>query len=231
MINLNAYERIMLFLEKYGEKGLLVLKAAYDISQDPNVDHKLGDFSFKHLVLRLTSIGLNYNPINILRIMEKEYRIVEKSYSSSNQTWWRFVDVDAVRSILSDQYGAQLEDPVIKSILIKYRSIEPRSIVDTLKRLLVKEGFTNADKEIFKNIVFNVLDKVVWLINEMEKYEEVFNPEIRVLKEILNLADMVSNKLDKPRNKIYMSSDGALNANTRVDLIENTDSIKRYHST
>lgn len=221
----------MLFLEKYGEKGLLVLKAAYDIAQDPNVDHRLGDFSFKHLVLRLASMGFNYNPINILRIMEREYGIIEKSYTSSNQTWWRFVDIDATRSTLSEQYGAQLEDPVIKSILIKYRSLEPRSIMETLKRLLAKESLTNADKELFKNIAFTTLDKIVWLINEMEKYEEVFNPEIRVLREILNLADMVSSKLDKPRSKIYMSGNGAIDVNTRVDLFENTSSNKRCHST
>ncbi|MEM1879294.1 MAG: hypothetical protein QXJ18_05995, partial [Desulfurococcaceae archaeon] len=100
-----TYTRLIAFLEKYGEKGLIVLKTAFDLSQDPHIDHRLGDFSFKHLVLKLTSIGFNYNPVNLLRILEKEYGIIEKSYSSSNQTWWRFVDIEAVRRVLSEYYN------------------------------------------------------------------------------------------------------------------------------
>jgi hypothetical protein len=193
-----TYTRLIAFLEKYGEKGLIVLKTAFDLSQDPHIDHRLGDFSFKHLVLKLTSIGFNYNPVNLLRILEKEYGIIEKSYSSSNQTWWRFVDIEAVRRVLSEYYNTPFEDPAIKALHIKYKSLEPKTRLDWLKRLLAKDKLTSADKELFKNFVFTELDKITQLISEMEKYEEVFKGEIAILKELLHLADLVSSRIEKP---------------------------------
>ncbi|MEM4904145.1 MAG: hypothetical protein QXL28_04160, partial [Desulfurococcaceae archaeon] len=102
MQQLNVADRVRLFLEKFGERGLVVLKAAYEVAQDPNIDHRFGDFSFKHLVLKLSSAGFVYNPANVLRLLEKEYGVVEKSYSSSSQTWWKFVDMEATRSVLNE---------------------------------------------------------------------------------------------------------------------------------
>lgn len=224
----SVYEKLRLFLERFGEKGLLVLKAAYEVSQDPNIDHRLGDFSFKHLVLKLSSMGLVYNPINILRILEKEYKVVEKSYSSSNQTWWRFTDIEAVRIALSETYGFNLEDPRLRALLIKYKSMEPRSLLEALKRMVFKERLTASDKEVFKNFVFTELDKVVELLREMEKYEEVFPGEIAVLREILSLADIVSSKLEKPHRALSTQSTGALtNVSARDSFYENTTSYER----
>jgi hypothetical protein len=231
LLGFSAGERIKLFLEKYGEKGLVVLKAAYDISQDPNIDHRLGDFSYKHLVLRLATIGFNYNPVNLLRILEKEYNIIEKSYSSANQSWWRFTDIEAVRSALSEHYGASVEDPHVKLLLIKYKSMEPFSTLEMLRRLVAKENLTNGDKEIFKNFVFNSLEKIVDLLNNMEKYGEIFLGEISTLREILNLADLVSSKLEKPKSRLSIRGIGALaNVDTRAGFNKNTTSYERDFS-
>ncbi|MEM1638982.1 MAG: hypothetical protein QXJ69_02740 [Desulfurococcaceae archaeon] len=228
MIEFNIREKIKLFLERYGEKGLIILKAAYDISQDPNIDHRLGDFSYKHLALKLASLGFSYNPINMLRILEKDYGIIEKSYSSSNQSWWRFIDIEAVRSALGEYYGASIEDPRVRLLLIKYKSIEPWSTLEMLRRLAFKENLTNSDKENFKNFVFNNLDKIVELLNNMEKYEEVFAGEISVLREILNLADLVSSKIEKPRSRISSYNIGALvDVNTRNNFYKNTSIRER----
>jgi len=216
-------DRIRLFLEKFGEKGLMVLKAAYEVSQDPNIDHRLGDFSFKHLVLKLSATGFTYNPSNLLRILEKEYGVVEKSYSSSNQTWWRFVDIEAVRSIISEYFGVPLEDPKLKALMIKYKSFEPRNTLEMLRRLALKDSLSASDKELFRNFVFSDLDKIVELVREMEKYEEVFMSELSVLREILNLADLVSNKLEKPRYAISTRSVGVtFNANSRISVFKDT---------
>lgn len=228
MIEFNIKEKIKLFLEKYGEKGLIILKAAYDISQDPNIDHRLGDFSYKHLVLKLASLGFSYNPTNMLRILEKDYGIIEKSYSSSNQSWWRFVDIEAVRSALGEYYGTSIEDPRVKLLLIKYKSVEPWSTLEMLRRLAFKENLTNSDKENFKNFVFNNLDKIVELLNNMEKYEEVFAGEINVLREILNLADLVSSKIEKPRGRVNSYNIGALvDVSTRNNFYKNTSIRER----
>lgn len=197
LLHTSLYDRVVAFLERFGEKGLLVLKAAYDISQDPNVDHRLGDFSYKHLVLRLASMGLQYNPVNLLRVLEKEYNIIEKSYTSSNQTWWRFTDIESIKRALSEHYNIEADDPKVRALLIKYKSLEPAIILDRLRRLLVKDKITSSDKEAFKEFVFSELDKITSLIYEMEKYEELFRGELATLREILAMADLVSSRLNK----------------------------------
>jgi len=229
---LNVADRVRLFLERFGERGLVVLKAAYEVAQDPNIDHRFGDFSFKHLVLKLSSAGFVYNPANVLRILEKEYGVVEKSYSSSSQTWWKFVDMEATRSVLNEYLGMSVEDPKLKALLVKYRCMEPRNTLEMLRRLALKESLTNGDRELFKNFVFNKLDKIVELIVEMEKYEEAFAGELAILREILNFADMVSSKLEKPRYTVSTRGAGALaNVNTRASFIKNTTSYEGNTST
>jgi hypothetical protein len=226
---LTVSERLRLFLEKYGDKGLIVIKAAFEVAQDPYVDHRYGDFSFKHLVLKLQSQGFRYNPVNLLRVLEKEYGVIEKAYSSSNQTWWRFVDFEAVRSVLSEYYGVSYEDPRLKYLLIKYRSLEPNTVLDTLRRLAYKENLTSGDKEVFKEIVFNVLDKVLDVLREMEKYEDVFTSEISIIREILNLAEAVSSKLVTKRSSFSRVED-AVNAYFRASALKDTPSYKRSTS-
>lgn len=203
----------------------------YELSQDPTIDHRLGDFSYKHLVLKLGSMGLVYNPINMLRLLEKELGIIEKSYVSSNQTWWRIVDLEAVRSVLGEYFGVEVEDPRVKALLIKYRSLEPRSILESLRRMALKENLSRHEREEFKKFVFNTLDKIIELLSEMENYEEVFTAEITVLKEILGLADIVSSKIDKPRSRIIMKKTGeTLDADTRINTVENPTSTERDYS-
>ncbi len=226
---LTVSERLRLFLEKYGDKGLIVIKAAFEVAQDPYVDHRYGDFSFKHLVLKLQSQGFRYNPVNLLRVLEKEYGVIEKAYSSSNQTWWRFVDFEAVRSVLSEYYGVSYEDPRLKYLLIKYRSLEPNTVLDTLRRLAYKENLTSGDKEVFKEIVFNVLDKVLDVLREMEKYEDAFTSEISIIREILNLAEAVSSKLVTKRSSFSRVED-AVNDYFRAGALKDTPSYKRSTS-
>jgi len=227
--SLTVAERVRLFLEKYGDKGLLVLRVAFELAQDPYLDHRYGDFSFKHLALKLQTQGFKYNPVNLLRVLEKQYGIIEKSYTSSNQTWWRFVDFEAVRSVLSEYYGVSYEDPRLKYLLIKYRSLEPTSILNTLKRLASKDLLSTGDKEVFRELVFSVLDKIVEILHEMEKYEDVFTAEIVVLREILSLAEVVSSKLASRRSSM-MGVEDILDARLGAGSLKDTPSYKRNTS-
>ena len=98
--------RVLDFLEKYGDKGFIVLKTAIEISLSNTNNRRFGDFSYQSLVFRLNSMGIGYNPSNILRILEREYGVIEKTYSSSRQKWYRFIDLDAVREALYEySYG------------------------------------------------------------------------------------------------------------------------------
>jgi len=187
------------FLSRYGEKALLVLKIAYSIARDPSIDHRLGDFSYKHIVFKLAEMGLTYNPVNILKIMEKTYGIIEKTYSSKNQTWWRFKDIDAVRDALGEAINPSIpEDPGVRLLMVKYRSLEPWRLHSTLERLAFKDRLSEVDKEVFRRIVFNELEKITSILNEMMRYEEVFSSEIKMLNDILYLAEVVARKLEKP---------------------------------
>ncbi|MET1160208.1 MAG: hypothetical protein ABWW65_04545 [Thermoprotei archaeon] len=193
---LDLRDKIIEFLEKYGDKGYLVLKTALDIALDPTIEHRLGDFSYKHLVARLQKIGVNYAPHNLLRILEREYGIIEKSYISTTQKWWRFVDLESVRKALLEYSGVDSSgDPRLRLLLVKYRSLEPHNILATLRKLAYKPKLTHIDKEVFKRIVFNELDSIAELLEEMMKYGDVLENEIRVLDEILSLAERISSKL------------------------------------
>ncbi|MEM0379956.1 MAG: hypothetical protein QW607_00585 [Desulfurococcaceae archaeon] len=189
-------DRVIDFLNKYGDKGYIVLKTIIDISNDPEIDHRLGDFSYKHLVFKLRKIGIDYNPHNIIRILEKEYGLIEKTYLSTTQKWWRLVDPETIRkTILEYGNGVDLEDPDLKLLVIKYRSIEPLNILNNLRRLVIKDKLSNSEKEFFRKIVFNELDTIVDLINKMQQYEEVFREELKILKEIISLSERVSMKI------------------------------------
>ena len=197
--------QVLDFLRQYGDKGLLILRTALDIALDPNIDHRLGDFSYKHLVIRLRAMGINYNPSNLLRIMEREYSLIEKTYSSSNQKWWRFIDLDGVRNAVNEYMGGiSFDDPRLRILLIKYRSLEPTRILSFLKRILTKPVISSIDKKVFKEIVFKELDLIAEILEKMIEYEDVFEKEIAVLNEIILLADRVAarfegeKRLDRP---------------------------------
>jgi len=199
-------EKVFSFLQKYGDKGFIVLRTALSIAKDPNIDHKLGDFSFKHLVLKLNSIGFSYNPVNLIRILEKEYGLIEKTYSSSNQTWWRFKDIDAVEeAVYSESDMEKVEDPKIRLIAMKYRSLEPAEIHAFLQKALIKPTLTPADKARFRSIVFNEIDQLVKLVDEMYNYEEFFEYEISFIKEIFKLAEKLSRRIEKEHVKGFRS--------------------------
>ncbi|WP_440059581.1 hypothetical protein ACSU1N_07290 [Thermogladius sp. 4427co] len=193
---LNVYSATRAFLEKYGDKGFMVLKAALDVAGDPNIDHRYGDFSFKSLVLRLARLGFNYNPVNLLRALEKEYGVIEKSYTSSSQTWWRFRDPEAVRkAVLGDTI--EIEDPRISLLKIKYEALEPGIIKNHLVKLASKTVLTKVDREGFRRIVFEDLPKLVELYYEMLGYEDYFKNEISTIREIIRLAELVSARLSR----------------------------------
>jgi len=200
MINdsIDIRRKVYDFLDRYGDKGYLVLKTALDIALDPDIDHRLGDFNYKNLVFRLAKLGVNYNPQNLIRILEREYGLIEKTYVSTTQKWWSFVDTESIRKALYEYSGSsKLDDPRLRLLLIKYRSLEPMKILNDLRRLASKENYNNVDKELFRKIVFEKLEPIIQVYVEMMSHEDVFKDEIRVLEEIISIAEHVSNRIDK----------------------------------
>jgi len=135
------------FLERYGDKGYLLLKIALEITYDPEIDHRLGDFSYKHIVFKLQRLGINYSPQNLLRILEKEYGLIEKTYISTTQKWWKFIDPETVKQVLLEYSGvSEVEYPRVKLLKIKYNSLEPLTLLNTLRRLALKDRLIPVEK-------------------------------------------------------------------------------------
>ncbi len=188
--------RVLEFLMRYMDKGLLVLKTAYEISLENHGYKRPGDFDYRSLVIRLRSMGINYNPSNLLRILEKEYGIIERSYSTSTQKWFIFTDIDAVREALNEYMGLSIpeENPKIKALRIKYNSLDVENILKSLKNMYRKTRLNKYDKEFLEKLAFEYIDKIVELIDRMSEYESIFQKEISILHEIISLAEIVSLK-------------------------------------
>jgi hypothetical protein len=189
--------RVFDFLNTYGDKGFIVLKTIVDLAFDPSIDHRLGDFNYRLLVMRLRRQGVDYNPINILRILEKDYGLIEKSYDTRRQKWWRLTDPETIRRTLYEYTGnISINEPRLRLILLKYKSLEPNRILSTLRRLAVKPVLSSVEKELYRNIVFRDLDKLASIVEEMMKYNDVFSNEINVIEEIFILAEKIADKIE-----------------------------------
>ncbi|WP_062662620.1 hypothetical protein [Aeropyrum camini] len=119
------------FLERYGEKGYIVLKAMLEESQSPARGPRPGDFSFKGLKARIASYGLEYNPSLLLARLEREYGVIETSFRSSNQHWWRIRDRRAVEKAVREYEGGEEEvlDPKVRVLRIQFWSLEPEKLL------------------------------------------------------------------------------------------------------
>jgi hypothetical protein len=200
-------ERVLEFLAQYGERGYAVLRAAVDaaLSSRGGRGVRLGDFSHREVVARLRAWGIEYNPSMLLRILERDYGIVETSYRSGNQHWWRFLDLDSVVEALEEyDHGTSagveegdeeaIEDPEVELLRLQVASLDPGSLLEELRRLSAKPRLGRAELARLRGLAFNELEAVVKLIRRAEElgYE---GPEIDMLKEILVLASRLSQRL------------------------------------
>ncbi len=212
-------DRTLEALNRYGDRAYLVLKAALEVSLDYASSRKalLGDFDYKGLVRKLMEQGVSYNPSPLLRALEREYGIIETSYRSGNQHWWRFIDRDAVREALAEYEGVSvdsLSDPRVEVIRIQIASLDLPRIKKVLENLLRKERLSDADKRLFRRIAFSELEDVAVLLEKAVEYEDVLAEEVKMLREVLSLASMVSRKISRP----YLAA--ASRATSRVEVVE-----------
>lgn len=205
-------DRVLEFLAKYEERGLLVLKAAIAaaIARKREGGVKLGDFSYRDIVVRLRAQGINYNPSMLLRILERDYGVIETSYRSGNQHWWKFVDFDSVVEAVEayekgdDAIGALKEDdeeiglesdPRVELVRVQVAALRPRKLLKTLRVLAAKKRLTSRDVKVFQDLAFNVLPKLVHVLEEAREYEEELVEEIALLEKVLRLAVKIARKM------------------------------------
>ncbi len=184
-------------LGRYGIKLRIVLETALEIAKKNRLmgSTSLGDFDYKSLVLELEKRGFKYNPSQLLRILEREYGILETTYHSSGQRWYRFKNLDIIeRVLLGDNFVD--EEPEVKVLKVQIKSLQLNKVINYLKRLELKSRLSSSDLKKFRQIAFEYLPRVVKLLRKAEEYEEYLYAEIELLRSVINLAYRVAEKLD-----------------------------------
>ena len=197
--------RLAEFIDKHGEKGYMVLKAIIEVTEEYSLTHKgrlgLGDFDFRGIRSWLMRRGLDYNPTLLLRSLERDYGVIETSYRSSNQRWWRIVDKEAILRALEMFEGessqAQSDDPELQLIRLQLSTIDVNKLKRVLQNLAAKDRLNEYDLELFREMVFTEMEYVVKLIKKMSAYQDMFSSHIEALEEILHLATLVAAKMER----------------------------------
>lgn len=179
------------FIAKYGERGYLVLKAILEAARRAKKPFSLGDFNFKDVKAVLKSMGVDYNPAPLLSKLEKEYGVIETSYKSSSQRWWRIVDRRTLESIVREWEGRpepDPEDPRLRMLRIQFYSLQPYEILDLLTRLSKRRRLNSAEKARLRRIAFEDLPLIVDFIERAQSdYPDELSQEIAVAESILDL--------------------------------------------
>ncbi|ALL01888.1 hypothetical protein Pyrde_1845 [Pyrodictium delaneyi] len=202
-------ERVLEFLAEYGERGYAVLRAAVDAATSARGRRgvRLGDFSHREVVTRLKAWGIDYNPSMLLRVLERDYGVIETSYRSSNQHWWRFLDLDAVVEAL-DAYDQgidateppiegdeeELLDPETELLRVQIASLDPAGMLEELRRLAAKPRLARTELARLRSLAFNELELAARLLRRAEElgYD---GPEVEMLREAIKLAGRLSRRL------------------------------------
>jgi len=213
-------DRTLEFLLKFGEKGKQTLIAALEFSNE-NERTELGDFNYKSVTEKLTEKGYNFDPKMILRALEKDFGIIETSYKSSNQHWWKFIDREQVENIVNDNKET---DPKVELIRIKFYSLEPQKIEKRLELISKKSILTEVDKKTFRLMVFDELTKLAEIYDEASQFEETLQI-VESIKRILTLASIIAKRIyGKGYNKGFLKEEGEKREDNNVNSIRLSNS-------
>lgn len=194
------------FIARYGDRGIILLKAILEASKLRAARKGLGDFSFKDIKAWLAREGLEYNPSILLAKLEKEYGVIETSYKSSNQHWWVILDRRAIEEAVYGDQGYPPEEsgsPMVRVLRAQFYSLEPSYIKGQLERMARARRLTRRDLEILREIAFNRLPPIARFLEESTEYPEALEYERMLAEEILDLVDAVISKLGSPRATYY----------------------------
>ena len=213
-------DRTLEFLLKFGDKGKETLITAIECSYE-NERTELGDFNYKSVAEKLTEKGYNFDPKMILRALEKDFGIIETTYKSSNQHWWKFIDREQVENIVNDNRET---DPKVELIRIKFYSLEPQKIEKRLELISKKSILTEVDKKTFRLMVFDELTKLAEIYDEASQFEETLQI-VESIKRILTLASIIAKRIyGKGYNKGFLEEEGEKREDNNVNSIRLSNS-------
>lgn len=177
-------------LSRYGGRAYYVLRAAVEVTEENRRLglSKLGDFDYRSLVAKLRSWGIEYNPSNLLKILEREYGVVKTVYRSSNQRWWVFTDITSVKLALSEGRDEASGDPDEELLSIQIAVLNVDKIITDLTSILSKEKITSLDERRLREIVLGELPPVVEVYKKALSYGEKFSEFVGKVGRALELA-------------------------------------------
>ncbi len=180
------------FIARYGDRAVMVLRAILEASRRARRPAP-GDFDFKGVKAALARMGFSYNPAPLLSILEREYGVIETTYKTSGQHWWRIVDRRIVEEALRDYLGEEAggdDDPRLKLLRIQFYSLNPHSMLEFLQRTLQRRRLTRVDLERLRRLAFEDLPLLVkWLEEARSEYPDELADEISLAEDILEMAE------------------------------------------
>lgn len=180
-------------LLKYGEKARVILNACIEAS-NANESKELGDFSYKQLIEVLHRNNVDYDPKSLLRLLEEDFGIIQTTYRTSGQHWWKFVDKHQILEALRG--SEENDDPRIAVIKVQAESLGLKELEKKLTFLLRKPKLSDIDKRILKRIAFEDLPLLLKVYEEASSYEETYDIAERI-RSIIDLARKVVSKLNE----------------------------------
>lgn len=206
---------------KYGQKFYLVLSTALKIAKVNRLKNiKMpGDFEYREVVEELEKQGFKYNPSMLLRILEREYGLIETSYRTGNNHWYKFKDLEGIERALNAVLGlaSDIEEPNIAMIKIQVKSLQISYWLKKLKQMSIKSKLSSVDIKVLQRFAFDVLPKIVKILKKAEEYEDQLYAEINLLKELISLASVVADRIDI---EINMNDTDMNEMLTRFNVIE-----------
>jgi len=192
---LSVYSKLREFIAEYGERACILLKAIHEESSSES-RLKLGDFSVKGLKSRLKSWDVEYNPVPLLLKLEKEIGVIETSYRSTTQRWWRVIDREALENALGECSASPysgIEDPRARLLKLQFHVLKPYEILEVLKRIQSRRATSKSDLEFVKRIAFNELPLLIKMKEEAENlgYNIELREEIEVVEKIVEIAEKI----------------------------------------
>ncbi len=179
-------------LMKYGERALYVLKAAVEVTEEYGALGKRtpGDFDSKGLIRKLREWGITYNPSQLLRIMERDYGIIETVYRSATQRWWRFTDITAVKEVIRIYGGGGdevIEDPEYYVLNLQIEVVDVDKLLNEVKEMYSKSRLSVSERNRIKQIVVEELPVIAKVMKDAQKYGGRYRDFIRKCSFLMRL--------------------------------------------
>ncbi|MEM0340277.1 MAG: hypothetical protein QW617_03525 [Acidilobaceae archaeon] len=196
---LDLKDKLRLFLAEYGERGYAVLKAVLDEAKSSKLKVRLGDVSARGVRERLKLNGIEYNPIPLLTKLEKEVGLLETSYKSSSQRWWKVFGLEVLEEVLKEYVGEeQLQFDVSESMEARvFRlQLELVGLRDLARRVSIitnKGKLSSSDWSVLRKIVLEDLPALIKIKKDIESsmLTEEFQEELNLIESLIATIESV----------------------------------------